>query len=168
MTGILDKCRILYKGDVLASLFYLLVGVIFMIFSVWSYYRGTTPGFTYLAIGFFMFFLYAGGKGTFLLFLSVKKYAYFKKIQVISNPDVQEEIAYTEYRINKKSSGRRWYIRVLILSTTLAFLGIFSTQKSLLIGTCIPISLISGIELGVGLLNEFRLREYFRILQLSE
>lgn len=168
MTGILDKCRILYKGDVLAALFYLLVGGLFMSFSLWSYYRGTTPGFTYLAIGFFMFFLYAGGKGTFLLFLAGKKYAYFKKSEMVTPPDVQGEISYTQYRIAKKSSGRRWYIWALIISTTLAFLGIFSAHKSLLMGTCIPISLISGIELGVGLLNEFRLREYLRILHQTE
>jgi hypothetical protein len=146
----------------------MLVAGIFVSFSVWSYYWGTTPGFTYLSIGFFMFFLYAGGKGTFLLFLARNKYIYFKKRQQTTSSDIHEEISITQYRITKKSASRRWYIWVLIVSTTLAFLGVFSAQKSILIGTCIPISLISGIELGVGLLNEFRLREYLRILQQSE
>jgi hypothetical protein len=168
MTETLDKCRILYKGDVLASLFYMLVAGFFISFSVWSYYWGTTPGFTYLSIGFFMFFLYAGGKGAFLFFMAINKYTYFKKKIRINDADMQDEIVYTKFRITKKFTNRRWYIWVLVISTTLAFLGIFSAQKSLLMGTFIPISLISGIELGVGLLNEFRLREYLRILLQHE
>lgn len=168
MTETLNKCRILYKGDVLASFFYILVAALFLSFSTWSYYWGTTPGFTYLSIGFFMFFLYAGGKGMIMLFVGKNKYAYFKTRPHLTNHEIQGEITYTEYRVVKKSTNRRWYIWVLIISTTLAFLGVFSEQKSLIMGTAIPISLISGIELGVGLLTEFRLREYLRILHQHE
>ena len=69
MTETLNKCRILYKGDVLASFFYILVAALFLSFSTWSYYWGTTPGFTYLSIGFFMFFLRKRAKTSWIVTL---------------------------------------------------------------------------------------------------
>ena len=78
---------------------------------------------------------------------------------------IKEEQNYTNYRIQKKNTNRRRYIWILIISCIISFTGIFLSQKSLLMGTAIPIALISGIELSIGLLTEFRLREYQRILK---
>ena len=77
---------------------------------------------------------------------------------------LKDEAAYTEYRISKKNKNRRVYIYTLVVACFLSFAGIFVDQKSLIMGTFIPIALISGIELCIGLLTEFRLREYYRIL----
>ncbi|MBK8082127.1 MAG: hypothetical protein IPK25_18760 [Saprospiraceae bacterium] len=75
-----------------------------------------------------------------------------------------EEINYTGSRIVRKNKGRRLHIYVMILGSIVAFYGIFSVERGLIIGSSIPIVLLSGIEFSVGLLTEFRLQEYLRIL----
>jgi hypothetical protein len=81
---------------------------------------------------------------------------------------VTEEIRYTKFRIDKKKQGRRLHVYSIVLGSIVAFLGIFSSEKGLIMGTCIPVVLLSGIEFGVGLLTEFRLWEYLRVLEKED
>jgi len=160
----LEKCRILYKGDMIAGSFYVFVGMILLLFAVILHYFTDSIGYQYLAIGFFMFFLYCLGKGTFIYVISRQKHLYYWSVSTISPSTLATETEYTEYRITKKNINRRRYLYSAVICSVLAFLGIFSSQKGLIMGTAIPIALISGIEMGIGLLTEFRLREYHRIL----
>jgi len=160
----IEKCRILYKGDMIAASFYLFVGVILLLFAVILYYHTISQGFRFLSIGFFMFFIYCLGKGAVLYYISYQRYTFYKKIDTVTQIQINEETKYTKYRIHKKNVNRRRYIYTIVISCFIAFLGIFSHQKSILMGTSIPIALIAGIEFSIGLLTEFRLREYYRLL----
>jgi hypothetical protein len=160
----LEKCRIMYKGDMIAASFYLFVGVILLLFAFILYYYTMSAGYKFLSYGFLMFFLYSIGKGAVMYYIYSEKYKFFHNKTVMTSTIQKKEILYTEYRIAKKNINRRRYIWTLILSCIIAFLGIFSLQKSILMGTAIPIALISGIELTIGMLTEFRLREFLRIL----
>lgn len=75
----------------------------------------------------------------------------------------KDELEYTNFRI-EKNRPTEGFMFMLWCFCVAAFAGIFSTHKAIIMGTSIPIALVSGIELSVGMLTEFRLREYFRIL----
>lgn len=160
----LEKCRLLYKGDMVAAMIYIFVGILLLIFAAGIYYFAHTPGYKYLSYGFFMFFIYCVGKGSVMYYMYSRKYYYYKKLHEITPKHVVNEKRYTEYRINKKNINRRRYVYMMVISCLIAVTGIFLSQKSILMGTTIPIALITGIELCIGLLTEFRLREYARIL----
>jgi multisubunit Na+/H+ antiporter MnhG subunit len=160
----LEKCRILYKGDMIAASFYLFVGMILLLFACILYFFTLSLGYKFLSYGFFMFFLYSVGKGAVMYYIYSEKYKFYLKKTAMDRKAQATEIQYTEYRIAKKNTNRRRYIWTLIISSVIAFLGIFSPSKAILMGTAIPIALISGIELAVGMLTEFRLREFLRIL----
>lgn len=163
--SLVPKCQIIYKGDVLAGAFYLLVGTVLLIFAIVLDYINLSLGYHYLSIGFFIFFLYCIGKGLLMIFINYKRYKFYKSLTFFTSIMKSDEIEYTEYRIQKKQTNRRRYTWTLVLGCLFAFLGIFSSEKGLIMGTAIPIALIAGIEFGVGLLTEFRLREFLRILK---
>ena len=148
----------------IAGSFYVFVGMILLLFAAILHYFTESLGYQFLSIGFFMFFLYCVGKGTFIYFVSRQKHLYYWTIDHINQPTLADEISYTEYRITKKNINRRRYLYTTLICSVLAFVGVFSSQKGLIMGTAIPIALISGIEMGIGLLTEFRLREFHRIL----
>jgi hypothetical protein len=160
----IEKCLILYKGDKLAGSFYLLVGVILMFFSIGLYLFTISVGYFYLSVGLAIFSFYCIGKGSFIMYTSHVKMQYFKKQSDLDISATDTEIAFTEFRIYKKNRNRTRYTRVVILSSVIAFAGLFTSEKGLISGTAIPIAFISGLEIGIGLLTEFRLREYLRIL----
>jgi len=160
----LKKCRLLYKGDMVAALIYIFVGNLLFIFAASIYYFAQTPGYKYLSYGFFMFFIYCVGKGSVMYYMYSRKYYYYKNLSALTPKHVSNEKRYTEYRINKKNINRRRYVYMMVASCLIAVAGIFLPQKSILMGSTIPIALITGIELCIGLLTEFRLREYDRIL----
>lgn len=160
----IDKCLILYKGDKLAGSFYVLVGVVLIFFSIGLYLFTTSVGYLYLSIGLAVFSLYCIGKGSYIMYTSHLKMEYFQKLSDLDNSAINAEIAFTEFRIYKKNRNRTRYTRVVILSSVIAFAGLFTSEKGLISGTAIPIAFISGLEIGIGLLTEFRLREYLRIL----
>jgi hypothetical protein len=167
MSTLLDKCRIIYKGDYLSGGFYLLVGV-FMLISALAMDRWWTKmglGFHILSIGFGFLAAYSIGKGLYIIMTSRKKFHSFLHTDELSSQAIREEIRFTEYRIAKKKINRRRYIYITVIATIVSFLGIFSTQKAFIMGTAIPIAFITGIEFGIGLLTEFRLSEYLRQLK---
>lgn len=161
---ILNKCRILYKGDMIAAWFYVFTGIVLAMFAAVLHYLTRLGDFRYLVVGLILFAVYSIGKGTFMYFISFSRYRFYHEMQNMAESDLKEEIKYTAYRIEKKNSNRRRFIYTIVVSTVLAFIGIFTRQKALLTGTAIPVALISGIEFGIGLLTEFRLREYYRLL----
>ena len=152
----------------LAAYFYIFVGIILLISALGLLYFTNTPGFYYLSLGFILFFLYCLGKGLFMVYLYGHKYRFFKYQSHITSSILDQEKTFTEYRIHKKNTNRRRYIYTIVLGTLAAFTGIFLPQKSLIMGTSIPIALIAGIEFSVGLLTEFRLREYLRVIVRTE
>lgn len=122
-------------------------------------------GFHIMSIGTFLLAVYATAKGTYIVWTSFQKYKFFMNLDAINRQHLSSEISQTEYRIQKKKINRRRYIYITAVASIFAFLGIFSTSKAMIMGTAIPIALISGIEFSIGLLTEFRLAEYLRQLQ---
>lgn len=165
MQQCIEKCRVLYQGDMIAAVFYMMTGMIMFVFSTVLYYFNISAGFQYLSIGFFMFFLYCVGKGLMMYYISRKRWIFYENLQELHDDVIRDEIIYTNYRIEKKQTNRRIYVYTLLIFCTSAFIGIFSDQKSIIMGTSIPIALVSGIEFSIGMLTEFRLREFYRILK---
>lgn len=160
----IEKSLILYKGDKLAGSFYLLVGFILFCFAVGLYIFTEALGFFYLSIGLAVFGLYCLGKGFFIMYTAHNRLRYFSSLNSLDEEDTERETVYTQFRIDKKVRNRTRYTRVVILSSVIAFAGLFTSEKGLISGTAIPVAFISGLEIGIGLLTEFRLREYLRIL----
>lgn len=167
-TSLLNKSRILYKGDMIAAWFYIFTGLVLATFAGILHYFTRIGDFRYLVIGLVMFAAYSIGKGIFMYFVSYSRYRFYHDRDTMSDKEIEDEIQYTSYRIEKKNNNRRRFIYTIVISTLLAFAGIFTRQKALLTGTAIPVALISGIEFGIGLLTEFRLREYYRILNKNK
>jgi hypothetical protein len=170
MSNILDKCRIIYKGDYISGGFYLGVGL-FILASAYAMDRWWTKlglGFHIMSIGFCFIAVYCIGKGAYIIYTSMAKYHNYLIINELDHRALNEEIKHTEYRIKKKKFNRRGYVYVTVISTIIAFLGIFSTSKAFIMGSAIPIAFISAIEFGIGLLTEFRLSEYLRQLHKSK
>ncbi len=161
----IEKSRILYKGDILAAYFYIFIGMFLLISAIGLQNFTTTPGFYYLSLGFILFFVYCVGKGIFMVYLYGNKHKFFKKSPIVSQEIILEEMDFTKYRIDKKNINRRRYIYLIIIGSFVSFIGMFMAQKSIIMGTAIPITLIAGIEFSIGLLTEFRLREYQRVLE---
>jgi hypothetical protein len=164
MAEIIEKSRILYKGDMIAAMFYIMTGMILFVFAAVLYYFNISLGFQYLSIGFFMFFIYSTGKGLLMYHISRKRWLFYEKMHDLDPTAKKEELEYTNFRIEKKQTNRRIYVYALVFFCVAAFAGIFSIHKAIIMGTSIPIALVSGIEFSVGMLTEFRLREYCRIL----
>jgi len=161
----LNSAKTIYKGDVLASWFYLGTGIFMLCVSALLQHFKISLGFLYLAFGLAAFALYCIGKGGIMWWIYQRRYTYYKKIIEVTADLKQEEIRYTKFRIHKKKQGRRVHVYIIVLGSVIAFAGIFTSEKGLVLGTCIPIVLLSGIEFSVGLLTEFRLWEYLRILE---
>lgn len=161
----LEKCKVIYKGDIATAKFYILVGIILFTFAFILTYINISAGFNHLSLGFYILAAYCSGKGLFM-WISYRQRLIFYESLVELNPTFQKgEIEFTQYRITKKNKNRRGYIYMLIISAFFAFIGVFSQHKALIMGTSIPIVLISGLEIGLGLLTEFRLSIFLRELK---
>jgi hypothetical protein len=163
-----DKCRTIYKGDVLAGSFYLFLGIVFLISGILLQIYVITLGFMYLGLGLTIFGVLGIGKGLTMMYLYNSRLNYYKDVESLSLVMLSEEKEYTKFRLQKKSRNRRIYIYLTALGIIMSFLGIFSESKSIIMGTMIPIALFSGIEFGISLLTEFRLWEYTRHLEKIE
>lgn len=159
------KTLILYKGDKLASAFYMGTGVFLGIVALLLLIFRPSAGYIFLGYGFSVFSIYMAGKSCFMYYVAHQRLSYFHKQTEWSTDLAKEEIRYTKFRILKKKSGRRIHIYLMFIGAVCAVGGIYSSEKGLIMGTSIPIVLLSGIEFSVGLLTEFRLKEYLRILQ---
>lgn len=161
----LNSAKTIYKGDVLASWFYLSIGMGMLCISALLQHFQISLGFLYLAYGLAAFSLYCIGKGGIMWWMYRKRYVFYDRKQEVTAGLREEEIRYTKFRIHKKKQGRRVHVYIIVLGSVIAFAGAFSSEKGLILGTCIPVVLLSGIEFSVGLLTEFRLWEYLRILE---
>lgn len=162
---LLDKCRAIYKGDVLAGSIYLLVGAILILFSIGLYAWASTPGLFMLGRGLFVFAVFAIGKGLFVGNIYYKRLEHYKKLSELKNNDLKEELTYTIFRLKKKEVNRRRYIYTVVIGSIIGVVGIFLPAKSIIVGSAIPIVLYSAIEFVMGLLSEFRLWEYRRSME---
>lgn len=161
----IEKTRIVYKGDQLMSWFYIGIGSFFLICGLFLYLFTVKIGWLYLALGLAIFGSYAFVKGILIYRVSVARYAYYIGKESLSLSDLKSEKEYNFYRLKKKEVNRRRYIYTLVIGSAMAVLGIILGEKGLIIGTIVPIVLFAGIEFSVGLLTEFRLWEYQRQLE---
>jgi len=159
-----SKTKIIYKGDVMAGSFYLLVGVISAFGALLLHFFSTRLGLYYLTIGLIALSIYLIGKGGVMIYLYYSRYKYFKEHTSLSSGEIKEERRYTRWRVLKKKKSRRIYIYVIAIGCFIAFGGLFHQEKGLIVSTCIPIILMSAVEFTVGLLTEFRLTEYLKHL----
>ena len=159
-----QKCRAIYKGDVLAGSFYFFLGFLLLIFGILLRAYGATQGFIYLGMGLILFGLMSMGKGVFMMYVYNKRLKYYTHIETLSVKDIVEEKDYTQFRLDKKARNRRAYIYITVFGVMVNFIAAFTDSKSIIMGTAIPITLFAGIEFGISLLTEFRLWEYMRNL----
>lgn len=164
LPDMLDRTKIIYKGDVLAGSFYLLVGFLSLLFAIGIRLYSEKLGFYYLSVTLFLLCVYMVGKGIVMIYMYGIRYRFYNNKKDIGEQEVLEEVKYTEFRIAKKHKNRRLYMYIILIGCFVAFIGLFHQEKGLIIGTCIPIVLLSAIEFSVGLLTEFRLSEYFKQL----
>ncbi|MFZ1788400.1 MAG: hypothetical protein WAT92_08820 [Saprospiraceae bacterium] len=163
--NLLDKCRAIYKGDILAGSFYLFIGSIFILISIALYAWATTPGFLQLGVGLFVFSIFSIGKGVLTMSIYRKRLDFYQQLEVLSAKDLLEEKTYTTFRLGKKEVNRRRYIYTVIIGSIVGVAGLFLPAKSYIVSTAIPVVLYSAIEFAVGLMAEFRLWEYHRSLE---
>lgn len=166
MENTAQKTKIIYKGDVMAGSFYLLIGTLSLLSALGLYYFSERLGLYYLTISLAVLTVYMLGKGIIMIYLYFSRYRYYRHHDRLQYKEVKEERRYTRWRVLKKKKNRRRYIYALVFGSFVAFAGLFNQEKGLIVATCIPIILISAIEFAVGLLTEFRLTEYLKHLHL--
>ena len=160
----IDKCKIIYKGDIWAGGFYLLHSVIFASFSIGLYFFTERLGWYILSLGLAIISFYCLFKGWGLVYISYIRYKFYNQKSVLSDELVKEELDYTDFRLKKKKINRRRYIWTTVIASLIAFAGVFLPQKAYIIGTMVPIAIMASFEFGVGLLTEFRLWAFHRLL----
>lgn len=160
-----ETTRIIYKGDVLSAWFYLGIGIFMFLVATVLHYFNISLGYLYLSYGLWVFSLYCIGKGLMMWVVYARRFTLYKATEALNEQQKNNELTYTNERILRKQRGRRMHIYILILGSVIAVCGVLSAEKGLILGTMIPVVLLSGIEFSVGLLTEFRLQEYLRILQ---
>jgi len=163
-----DIVRLLYRGDMWAAAFYLLSSLCLFLLSIVLFRLDLTPGFTYLSVGFQMFSAYCLGKGLYLFVTARKKYLYFLHAAELDLLTIHHEITGCRQRIEKKKNSRRVYVWAIICCGICSMFGFFTAWKSITLGSCIPVALTGMAEVGIGLLTEFRLKEYLRHLLRHE
>lgn len=158
----IQKCRAIYKGDVIAGSFYLLTAAVMISASAVGFKIGHTFGHLYLSIGLLFFGVLALGKSIFVMYIYNIRLKYYQKVDALSEPLIEEEIKYTKFRLEKKARNRRRYIYIVIIGFGMIIIGFFTSIKGLVLGSSIPIVMFAAIEFSIGLLTEFRLWEYTR------
>ncbi|MEE9439702.1 MAG: hypothetical protein V3V14_11925 [Saprospiraceae bacterium] len=158
------KTKIIYKGDVIAGVIYLVIGLFAVISAYVLYNIYDRLGLYYLAIGLAFFSMYMIGKGIVMIYLYYNRYMFYKNHDVISIEEIRGERRFSRYRVLKKKKNRRRYIYTVVIGVIIAFGGIFHHEKGLIGATCIPIILMGAIEFSIGLMTEFRLGEYLKHL----
>jgi len=102
MNGSADKTKIIYKGDVMAGSFYLLIGVCALLGAIGVYYLTERLGYYYLSIGLLMLSIYMIGKGSVMIYLYRSRYTFYKDHQVLQTAEIKEERRYTRWRVLKR------------------------------------------------------------------
>lgn len=146
----------------MVGMLYLGIGILILLVAILLYNLAPTLGYYYLSIGLFIFSAYMIGKGLFMVYLYYSRFKFYKKLDSFNIDQIKEEQSYINFRSKKKNKNRVRYMIIIALGMIISFMGIFHQEKGLIVATCIPIVLISGIEFGVGLLTEFRLYELNR------
>lgn len=164
----INKCLTIYKGDMYLGVLYTFMGLLLMLIA-WALIAFTDRiGFDYLAKGFIMLGIYLFGKGVVVMYVAYRRWQYYTAYETLDEEMRIDEIQYTAYRIDKKQRNRRRLIYLLLGGSIISFAAIFTSEKGLLMGTFIPIALISGLEFAIGLMAEFRLQIYTRELRKKD
>jgi len=160
-----QKCRAIYKGDVLAGGFYFFLGLLLITTGLLLFFYGSTEGYNHLGLGLSLFGILSLGKGLIMIFLYNSRLKFYMELESLLLIHIKEEKEYTDFRLSKKARNRRAYSYITVIGMFTTIAGAFSDSKSVIMGTAIPITLFAGIEFGVSLLTEFRLWEYMRNLE---
>ena len=163
----IEKTKIIYKGDMLTGMIFIGLGVLIALTSVLLAIFTLRVGYYYLAIGLAIFSIYSMVKGLMISKVSKSRYNHYLKFNELSEIQAKNEVRYTQYRLDKKEQNRRRYAWTFVIAALIGVTGIFMQEQGLIIGTIIPIVLFAAIEFAVGLLVEFRLWEYQRRLYKS-
>jgi hypothetical protein len=161
----IDKVKIIYKGDKLMALYYMGLGVFLIFAAVCLFLFTSRIGWFSLAIGLSLFGMLCACKGFIIYNVAKQRYAHYDKIETLSLRELKEEIDYNQYRLNKKAQNRPRYIYGLVVCFILLLIGMAIQQKGYTIGILVPIMFYTGTEIAVTLLTEFRLWEYQRQLE---
>jgi hypothetical protein len=160
----IEKTRIVYKGDKIMAFYYLGFGVTLLLCSVFLFLFTIKIGWFYLAIGLGLISALCLGKGFTILSVANNRLKFYNTKESLDGEILKSEKEYNEYRLSKKALNRRRYIYTLLFGMICIIFGLIVGEKGLAIGTFVPIMLYAGTELGVTLLTEFRLWEYQRQL----
>jgi len=158
----IQKCRAIYKGDVIAGSFYLLTATVMIGASAIGFNIGHTFGHLYLSIGLLFFGVLALGKSIFVMYIYNIRLNYYQRIAHLTEDLIKEEVKYTNFRLQKKGRNRRRYIYTVIIGFGVILLSFFTPVRGLILGSSIPVVLFAAIEFSIGILTEFRLWEYTR------
>ncbi len=164
----LQKIKIIYKGDLITSFIYLGISFLMLFISILLYFYTHKLGYYYLSLGMGIFSLYSLVKGLLLYKVAKNRSDHYNKMDDLNDNDLDEEFDYTNYRLHKKEGNRRRYAWTFGIASIIAVTGIFLQEKGLIIGTMIPIILFAATEFSIGLLVEFRLWEYHRMLKKAK
>jgi MFS family permease len=163
----IEKTRIIYKGDVIMSHYYFGFATALLLSSIFLYFFTVKIGWLFLSYGLGILGLFCFGKGIFIYKIAKERYNFYQSKNMLSMKEINDEIKYNKYRLDKKAINRRRYLYTIIVSIIFLFIGIVLNQKGFAIGTLVPIILYAGTEFCVGLLTEFRLWEYQRQMEKS-
>jgi hypothetical protein len=162
---ILDRTRIIYKGDKLMAMYYIGLATFLLCSALLLYLFTTKIGWTSLAIGLAAFGFLCGGKGIMIYRVAKGRISYYLNVKSLGLGELKEEMDYNLFRLKKKESNRPKYIYGLAICFILMVIGIAIGEKGYTIGTLVPIMFYTGTEIAVTLLTEFRLWEYHRQLE---
>jgi hypothetical protein len=161
----IDKTKIIYKGDMIMSHYYFGFATALLLSSVFLYFFTMRIGWLYLSDGLGILGLFCMGKGIMLYRIAKERHHYYSQKSTLSLSEIKTEMEYNKYRLDKKSINRRRYLYTVLISIILLIIGLAINQKGFAIGTFVPIILYAGTEFCVGLLTEFRLWEYHRQME---
>lgn len=159
-----DKLLLLYKGDSMSGSLYLFIGIAASMVGWYLYKQVFSLGLYYLSIGFLIFALYMVGKGSVMLYMYYTRYLYYRRLDQLSMAQLQEEWDYVEYRKQKKNRNRRWYLYVLVIAVCTSIYALFHIERGLILSICIPIAMMTIVELFIGVMTQFRLHEMTQLL----
>ncbi len=161
----IEKTKIIYKGDMIMSHYYFGFATFLLLSSLFLYFFTLKIGWLFLIYGLAVLGLFCLGKGLALYKISKERFNYYKNKNTLTQSELDAEMEYNKYRLDKKAVNRRRYLYTVLASILLLVIGYIINQKGFAIGTLVPIILYAGTEFCIGLLTEFRLWEYQRQLE---
>jgi predicted histidine transporter YuiF (NhaC family) len=162
----IDKTRIVYKGDKLLASLYIGVSCFVFILLSFIFTHSHRLGWLYFCITMAILSAYSLIKGIMMYIISKDRIKYYNGFKDHTMKSHSEEKNYNFFRLKKKEVNRRRYLYTAIIAFVIGtILFITTVEKGLILGTALPLILFAIMEFGIGLTTEFRLWEYQRQLE---